>query len=174
MSMTSGSGIDATGLRARVFRFFNTHPQGRFLLCIHTHADVSTGQLCNSWNQDGTVALYNTIEEVCDHFLGVDIVAALKTRTSLRGLLLLACGASVGPNHIKSVNSLVDKYVPSLYISFSSADGIGQEHSQFRSGVQRGAGEPWHSHAICAPRARGYLCEQRPAMECSAEVVYDG
>lgn len=116
MTMTSWHEDGARKMRARVLGFFKAHPNARFLLCIHTHADSSTGQLCNSYNADRTVALYNTIEEVCDYFLGKEIIAALKRRTALRGLLLLACGSSMGPNHVDSVKALVRRYVWALLI----------------------------------------------------------
>lgn len=115
MTLTSWRGDKAKRMRDRVLTFFKGHPKARFFLCIHTHADEVTGQLCNAHDPSGTLALYNTIEEVCDYFLGAEMISALQARSSLRGLLLLACGSSMGASHIKSVNSLVDWYVLILH-----------------------------------------------------------
>lgn len=113
MTMTSWDSEEADEMRSHLLDFFSQHPEGKVLLVIHTHADSATGQLCNSWNHNETITLYNTIEEVLTFYLGQEVVDTLQMRSALRGLLLLACGASVGTNHIGSMKSIVQKSVAS-------------------------------------------------------------
>lgn len=59
MTMTSWKGVKAKGIHDHMLQLLKAHLKRQFLLCIYTHADLATGQLCNTLSVDGTVALYN-------------------------------------------------------------------------------------------------------------------
>lgn len=97
-------------------QYMSDEPRGRFLVTIHTHADVETGGLCNAESADSSSALYNTVEEVLHYNLGPEVLESLIARSTLKGLLLLACGPAVGPQHIDSVLALLKSSVLLYYL----------------------------------------------------------
>lgn len=109
MSYTSWKGPDAERMRIHALKYLHDEPDGRFLITIHTHADVDTGSLCNAHSSDGTKALHNTIDEVLYYNIGEEILNILSARSSLSGLLLLACGSAVGPQHLEAIKRLLQK-----------------------------------------------------------------
>lgn len=126
MTMTSWKERPAKEMRFRLLNFFREFPGCQVLLAVHTHADAATGQLCNSWNGNKTIAFYNTIEEICDFYLGSDVVAALMVHNGLRGVAQIACGPSMSTEHFVSIGSIINKYVPCsvLYmLSLTNAAG---------------------------------------------------
>lgn len=110
MDMTMTSGVDDSGLKMqkRVLRYFQSEPEGRFLLTIHTHSHGTTGMLCNSEGPNG-VAYVSPIGEVCSFNLGNDVMHELAHREALSGLLLLTCGPAMGIGHYAEVEALVSK-----------------------------------------------------------------
>lgn len=107
MSYTSWNGTEANRIRKHAMGYLRDNPHGRFLVTIHTHADVDTGALCNAESSDGSSALHNSVEEVLHYNIGPKIMKTLIDRLSLKGLLLLACGPAVGPHHLDSVMALL-------------------------------------------------------------------
>lgn len=172
MTMTSWSEKEASGIRTRVLKFLKDHPNGRFLLTIHTHSDSATGQLCNSWNDDKTIALVNTIEEVCSYYLGDNLIKALKKHNGLRGLLLLACGSAVNAIHIESVKRLVQQYVSTRVRYLLLLIASLQAHGQFCGGIQRQPCQPELVHARSARRHNRYIHKQRCSMGQLCEAVH--
>lgn len=111
MSMTSGTDHEGRAMQMRTLRYLADEPNGRFLLTIHTHADVDTGELCNSDFPDGVGAYVSPIDQVCSFNLGDETMSRLRDRHAIRGLLLLSCGPSMGRMHYPAVLQLVTRYI---------------------------------------------------------------
>jgi hypothetical protein len=115
MSLDALNDKGTIAMRKRILCYFQKWPLGRALTVLYTHADVNSGNLCDSYGKDGVTALHSTVEEICSYFLGERVLDALKAHTAPCGLLILACGPAMGPGHIASVQKLVKAYVQILY-----------------------------------------------------------
>lgn len=108
ISMTSGTDVAGREMQGRIMRYLEDTPGvGRVLITLHTHADVSTGELCCCHADDGVTALYSTIGEILSFNLGEEVRRAMKAHTAQRGLVLIACGPTMAASHSNEVRELV-------------------------------------------------------------------
>ena len=110
MCIESVDDKDANAARQRIADYLERWPHGVFQVVLHTHA-VDSGELCDAVAEDGVTALYSPVNEICGYYLGDTVLHGLRRHPGRRGILILACGAAMGPGHIASVQSLVKECV---------------------------------------------------------------
>lgn len=112
--MTCGTDEKGQVMHSRMDTPLKDHPKSCVLVAIHTHTDVNTGYLCNSYSPDGVTVFISPVNEVCDFNLGAGFMSALRQCTATKGLLLLACRPTMCDPHYVDVAELVSKCVCSI------------------------------------------------------------